>query len=94
MAYSLGFGQSSAGGPCVVLSADAAIGAINFLFGLPAIRSIDTIGRRKLLITTLPFMAVFMLGAGLSAFIDDEERRIGVTACFLFCKSKSAASGL
>ncbi|KAG5985177.1 hypothetical protein E4U55_000813 [Claviceps digitariae] len=40
-------------------------GAINFLFALPAIRSIDTIGRRRWLNITLPFMAIFMLGAAI-----------------------------
>ena len=60
-------------------------GAINFIFALPAIRSIDTIGRRRLLLITLPFMAMFMLGAGLSGFVVEETSRIGITACFLFC---------
>ena len=67
-------------------NADADTGCINFLFGLPAIRSIDTIGRRKWLLMTLPFMSIFMLGAGMSSFIGNESCRIGVTALFLFCK--------
>lgn len=32
----------------------------------------------------LPFMALFMLGAALSAFIRNQNTRIGVTALFLF----------
>ncbi|KAJ2897444.1 hypothetical protein MKZ38_004675 [Zalerion maritima] len=41
-------------------------GMINFLFALPAIRTIDSLGRRKWLLLTLPFMAVFLMGAALS----------------------------
>jgi hypothetical protein len=60
------------------------IGAINFLFALPAVRSIDTMGRRRWLLVTLPFMALFMLGAGLSFMIETPAIRIGVAAFFLF----------
>lgn len=60
------------------------LGAINFLFALPAVRSIDTMGRRKWLLVTLPFMALFMLGAGLSFKIETPSLRIGVAAFFLF----------
>lgn len=38
-------------------------GAINWLFGLPAIKTIDTLGRRKWLIVTLPIMCILMGGA-------------------------------
>ncbi|KAI0856938.1 sugar transporter-domain-containing protein [Xylaria cubensis] len=41
-------------------------GAVNFLFGLPAIKNIDTLGRRKLLIWTLPFMSFFMFAGAVS----------------------------
>ncbi|EHK23342.1 uncharacterized protein TRIVIDRAFT_133172, partial [Trichoderma virens Gv29-8] len=59
-------------------------GAINFLCGLPAVRSIDTLGRRKWLLGTLPFMALFMLAAALSFNIAAENIRVGVAAFFLF----------
>ncbi|CUS11763.1 unnamed protein product [Tuber aestivum] len=36
-------------------------GIINFLFALPAVRTIDTLGRRNLLLFTFPLMAVCML---------------------------------
>jgi MFS family permease len=61
-------------------------GAINFVFALPAVRSIDTLGRRRWLLMTLPFMALFMLGAALSFSIDDPGTRTGIVALFLFCK--------
>ncbi|KAF3059180.1 Hexose transporter HXT8 [Trichoderma lentiforme] len=59
-------------------------GAINFLCGLPALRSIDTLGRRKWLLGTLPFTALFMLAAALSCTISTESIRIGVAAFFLY----------
>ena len=36
-------------------------GIINFLFALPAVRTIDTFGRRNLLLFTFPLMALCML---------------------------------
>ncbi|KAG6011063.1 hypothetical protein E4U21_000094 [Claviceps maximensis] len=69
-------------------------GAINFLFALPAVRSIDTIGRRRWLNITLPFMAIFMLGAAVSGHIEDINSRISVTACFLFLFSAAYSPGL
>ncbi|KAL7813184.1 MFS general substrate transporter [Trichoderma aethiopicum] len=59
-------------------------GAINFLCGLPAVRSIDTLGRRKWLLATLPFMALFMFGAALAFTIEARNIRVGVAAFFLF----------
>ncbi len=76
--------------PCSI--ADLNIqGAINWLFALPAIKHIDTLGRRKLLLMTLPCMAITMLGAGLAGFIEDQKLRVGITALFLFCKSRGLA---
>ncbi|EHK43777.1 hypothetical protein TRIATDRAFT_86874 [Trichoderma atroviride IMI 206040] len=69
-------------------------GAINFLFALPAVRSIDTMGRRRWLLITLPFMALFMLGAGLSFMIETPTIRIGVAAFFLFMFSAAYSPGL
>ncbi|KAI0483537.1 sugar transporter-domain-containing protein [Xylaria cf. heliscus] len=41
-------------------------GAVNFFFGLPAIKTIDTLGRRKLLTWTLPLMSFFMFAGAMS----------------------------
>lgn len=62
-------------------------GAINFLFALPAVRSIDTIGRRSWLLMTLPFMALFMLGGALAYEIPNANVRTGIVALFLYRKS-------
>ncbi|KHO01020.1 sugar transporter [Metarhizium album ARSEF 1941] len=69
-------------------------GAINFLFALPAVKSIDTLGRRRWLLLTIPFMAAFMLGAGLSDYVKDDTTRNGVTACFLFLFAMAYSPGL
>ena len=54
------------------------------MFALPAVRSIDILGRRKWLIATLPVMSICMLGAALSFTISDANSRDGVLAFFLF----------
>ncbi|KAK8059091.1 sugar transporter [Apiospora saccharicola] len=41
-------------------------GAVMFFCGLPAIKTIDTLGRRKWLISTLPLMCIFMAAAAYS----------------------------
>ncbi len=65
---------------------DYRAGAINFVFGLPAIRNIDTLGRRKLLLGTLPFMSICMLAAALCFYIprDKQSAYTGLIAFFLF----------
>ena len=44
-------------------------GAVNFVFALPAVKTIDTFGRRNLLLTTFPLMAIFLLMTGFAFFI-------------------------
>ncbi|TWU78179.1 hypothetical protein ED733_007710 [Metarhizium rileyi] len=70
--------------PITAMAYSLGFGAINFVFALPAVKSNDTLGRRRWLLLTIPFMAVFMLGAGLSDYIERYIIRNGVTACFLF----------
>ncbi|RYO81805.1 hypothetical protein DL762_006930 [Monosporascus cannonballus] len=65
--------------------------AVNFLFGLPAIKTIDTLGRRKWLITTLPLMCIFMLMAALSLPLPHEAGgntrvTIRLATIFLYCE--------
>lgn len=42
---------------------------VNFLFAIPALRTIDTFGRRSLLLATFPHMAWSLLAAGLCFLI-------------------------
>ncbi|KAH0439434.1 glycosyl hydrolase [Colletotrichum camelliae] len=69
-------------------------GAVNFVFGLPAIRTIDTLGRRKWLLLTLPIMALFMLLAGVAFNIKDDTAQIGVVALFLLLFAAAYSPGL
>ncbi|KAF2016999.1 putative MFS sugar transporter [Aaosphaeria arxii CBS 175.79] len=51
------------------LAASLGFGVINFLFAIPAIYTIDTFGRRNLLLTTFPLMALTLLFTGFSFYI-------------------------
>jgi hypothetical protein len=58
--------------PRNALKASLGFGAINFLFAFPAIFTIDTFGRRNLLLLTFPNMAWSLLAAGLCFLIPRE----------------------
>ncbi|KAL2160873.1 hypothetical protein VTH06DRAFT_1070 [Thermothelomyces fergusii] len=55
------------------LAASLGFGVINWLFALPAFYTIDTFGRRNLLLTTFPLMAVFMFFTGYSFWIPESS---------------------
>jgi hypothetical protein len=52
------------------LLASFGFGAINFVFAFPAIYTIDTFGRRNLLLCTFPLMAIFLLMTGFALCVD------------------------
>ncbi|CAK7198914.1 hypothetical protein SEUCBS139899_001582 [Sporothrix eucalyptigena] len=54
------------------LGASVGWGVINWLFAIPAIYTIDTFGRRNLLLTTFPLMALFLFFTGFSFWIPDD----------------------
>ncbi|KAK0639339.1 hypothetical protein B0T16DRAFT_463028 [Cercophora newfieldiana] len=54
------------------LSASLGFGIINWLFALPAFYTIDTYGRRNLLLTTFPLMALFLFFTGFSFWIPED----------------------
>ena len=85
-AYSLTFSNSS--------NESTIKGCINFLFGLPAIRTIDTLGRRKWLTMTLPVMCLFMMAAAVSFPIKNEDVKIGVVAMWLYLFAAAYSPGL
>jgi sugar porter (SP) family MFS transporter len=67
------------------LLASWGFGAVNFLFAWPAVWTIDTYGRRALLLFTFPQMAWTLLAAGFSFHIPSyENAHIGVIAFFVF----------
>jgi len=53
------------------LGASLGWGVINFLFALPAVYTIDTFGRRNLLLTTFPLMSLCLFFTGFSFWIPD-----------------------
>lgn len=62
-------------------------GIINFLWAIPAVYTIDTFGRRSLLLATFPFMALFHLVTGLGFLCEGRARKILVMVGM--CKSCS-----
>ncbi|GAC97625.1 sugar transporter [Pseudozyma hubeiensis SY62] len=68
------------------LYASVGFGAINFLFAFPALITIDTFGRRSLLLFTFPQMAWTLLAAGLCFLIPGEgnKTRLGLVALFIY----------
>lgn len=86
-----GFSQFAA------LMASTIFGFVNFVMALPAIWSMDTLGRRSLLLLTLPPMALTMAIAGGSFSIPESQStlRIGMLAAmiYLFCALYSPGMG-
>jgi MFS family permease len=67
------------------LFASFGFGLINFIFAFPAIWTIDTFGRRALLLFTFPNMAWSLLAAGLCALIPVENKaHLGLVAFFVY----------
>jgi sugar porter (SP) family MFS transporter len=66
------------------LSASLGFGIINFLFAIPAIYTIDTFGRRNLLLTTFPLMSLCLLFTGFSFWIPNDTARIGCVALGIY----------
>lgn len=57
---------------------------VNFLFAIPAVYTIDTFGRRNLLLTTFPLMSLFLLMTGFSFFIPERNAQLGVVALGIY----------
>ncbi|TVY73547.1 Polyol transporter [Lachnellula suecica] len=71
--------------PFQALFASWGFGLINFLFAFPAIWTIDTFGRRALLLFTFPNMAWSLLVAGLCALIPQSSKaHLGLVATFIY----------
>ncbi|KAF8195818.1 hypothetical protein K438DRAFT_1760708 [Mycena galopus ATCC 62051] len=67
------------------LLASWGFGLVNFLFAFPAVWTIDTFGRRNLLLFTFPNMAWTLLAAGLCFLIPESSpARIPLIALFIF----------
>ncbi|KAF8635108.1 hypothetical protein AX15_000546 [Amanita polypyramis BW_CC] len=67
------------------LLASWGFGLVNWVFAFPAVWTIDTFGRRNLLLFTFPNMAWTLLAAGFSFFIRKENpARVPLIALFVF----------
>ncbi|KAE8145652.1 hypothetical protein BDV25DRAFT_144448 [Aspergillus avenaceus] len=63
------------------LTASLGWGLINWLFAIPAVYTIDTFGRRNLLLTTFPLMSLSMFFTGFSFWIPQETHSSARLAC-------------
>lgn len=71
-------------------------GVVNFLFAIPAVYTIDTFGRRNLLLTTFPLMALCLFFTGFSFWIPEgNSARVGciATGIYLFMVVYSPGAG-
>jgi MFS family permease len=66
------------------LFASWGFGLVNFLFAFPALWTIDTYGRRALLIFTFPQMAWTLLAAAFCFYIPEVHSRLPPIALFVF----------
>lgn len=67
------------------LLASWGFGLVNFVFAWPAIWTIDTFGRRSLLLFTFPQMAWTLLAAGLCYLIPESSpAHLGLVALFIY----------
>lgn len=69
--------------PIAALAASLGWGVINWLFAIPAIYTIDTFGRRNLLLLTFPFMAIAMFFTGFSFWIPESSQTARQTCIVL-----------
>ncbi|KAI0472455.1 sugar transporter-domain-containing protein [Xylaria cf. heliscus] len=66
------------------LAASLGFGAVNFLFAIPAFYTIDTFGRRKLLLTTFPLMSLALFYTGFSFYIPKGIGRVANVALGIY----------
>ena len=82
-----GFNRSNA------LLVSLGTGVVNWLFAIPAIYTIDTFGRRNLLLVTFPLMGLCLLFGGFSFFIpnradgEPSEAQLGAIATAIYLVS-------
>merc|ERR1719456_2246564 len=70
-------------------------GVTNWLFAIPAVYTIDSKGRRWLLLTTFPYMALCLFFTGFSFLIPNEQALLGcvATGIYLFMVGYSPGMG-
>lgn len=70
-------------------------GIINFVFALPAVWTIDTFGRRNLLLVTFPFMAIFhgFIAIALGVGNKGPQTAVLLVGVYLFAVAYSPGEG-
>ena len=66
-------------------------GILNWVFALPAFFTIDTYGRRPLLLVTYPFLCICLLWTGFSFFIEEKQANAAIAAGGSFTSVKRTA---
>ncbi|KAI4266793.1 MAG: hypothetical protein LQ337_008662 [Flavoplaca oasis] len=84
-----GFSRSNA------LLVSMGTGIVNWLFAIPAVYTIDTFGRRNLLLVTFPLMGIMLLVTGFSFFAPEGIGRLAgvATGIYLFMVVYSPGEG-
>ncbi|KAJ9645677.1 hypothetical protein H2201_007506 [Coniosporium apollinis] len=83
-----GFSESNA------LLVSMGFGIINFLFALPAVWTIDSFGRRNLLLSTFPFLALFQLFVAIAfQFKGTAQTVLIIVGMYLFSVAYSPGEG-
>ncbi|KAH9839427.1 uncharacterized protein C8Q71DRAFT_846982 [Rhodofomes roseus] len=75
------------------LIASWGFGMLNWVFAFPAVWTIDTFGRRNLLLTTFPLMALFLLMTGFSFYIPEGNGRLAVVALGIYLYTMAYSPG-
>lgn len=77
------------------LYASFGFGLVNFLFAFPAVWTIDTFGRRSLLLFTFPQMTWTLLAAGLCYLIPENlTAHLALMALFIYLVCPSCSSDI
>ncbi|KAL5334305.1 hypothetical protein BJX70DRAFT_405506 [Aspergillus crustosus] len=83
--YSSSIFAEAGASPSGALWASWGFGLVNFLFAFPAVWTIDTFGRRSLLLFTFPQMAWTLLAAGFCFYVPESSKaHLGLIALFVF----------
>ncbi|KAJ0329815.1 hypothetical protein COL5a_003640 [Colletotrichum fioriniae] len=95
MYYSTNIFETSGFDRSTALLTSMGMGLINWLFALPAFYTIDTFGRRNLLLVTFPLMSLCLFFTGFSFFIPEGTGRLAcvATGIYLFAAVYSPGAG-
>lgn len=77
------------------LYASLGFGALQVVFATPTLFLIDTYGRRSLLLSTFPFMFIFLLATGFSFYIPESagQAQLACTILFIYLFTISYSAG-